>query len=112
MQENHFQDEINRDIKARKAAHDILGVEKDAPTGELKKAWRAACKKHHPDRNDDPDARGRFILADCAYRYLTDDKSCQDMLLKYYDKVGENSDRDDRPDNEWAFFLWWKDRFF
>jgi DnaJ-class molecular chaperone len=78
----------------------------------LKSAWRRACKKHHPDQNNDPRSQAMFILASCAYRYLTGDGSCQESLLQYAENVADNSENDDTPGNDWSHFLWWRDRFF
>jgi len=38
--------------------YDILGVNRDAATADIKKAYRKAAVKHHPDKNpDDPGPR-------------------------------------------------------
>jgi DnaJ-class molecular chaperone len=50
-----------------------LGVSKDASAQEIKKAYRQAAMKFHPDRNpDDPDADSKFKAATEAYETLSD----------------------------------------
>src|SRR6187399_3525679 len=66
--------------------YEILGVRRDASTDEIKKAYRQAALKHHPDRNPD-DKNGaelKFKEASKAYQVLSDaDKRAQ------YDRFGE-----------------------
>lgn len=53
--------------------YEILGVERTASEDEIKKAFRQAALKHHPDRNGgDPHAEGRFKEAAEAYEVLSD----------------------------------------
>jgi len=53
--------------------YDVLGVERGAAEGDLKKAYRRLAMKFHPDRNpDDPDAEEKFKEASEAYEILTD----------------------------------------
>lgn len=50
-----------------------LGVEKNASDAEIKKAYRRAAQKHHPDRNpDDTSAEVKFKEAKEAYEVLSD----------------------------------------
>ena len=52
----------------------ILGIEKDATDGEIKKAYRKMSKIHHPDVNrDDPEADQKFMMIAKAYNTLTDE---------------------------------------
>ena len=48
--------------------YDILGVDRSAQSGELKKAYRKLAMKYHPDRNpDDASASEKFKEATEAY---------------------------------------------
>jgi molecular chaperone DnaJ len=51
----------------------ILGVERNATTEEIKKAFRRVARETHPDANpDDPEAEERFKKAAEAYEVLSD----------------------------------------
>lgn len=53
--------------------YEVLGVERSAGLDEIKKAYRQAALKHHPDRNrNDPEAETRFKEAAEAYEILSD----------------------------------------
>jgi molecular chaperone DnaJ len=53
--------------------YDILGVARDAPTEEIKKAFRRLARDSHPDANpDDPTAEARFREIAEAYEVLSD----------------------------------------
>ena len=53
--------------------YDVLGVERGASEGDLKKAYRRLAMKFHPDRNsEDPQAEEKFKEATEAYEILTD----------------------------------------
>jgi hypothetical protein len=51
----------------------ILGIEPDATTTQIKRAYRKLARQHHPDTNNgDPDATTRFRQITEAYETLTD----------------------------------------
>jgi len=52
--------------------YEVLGVARDASAEDLKKAYRRAAAKHHPDRNPDPGAEAAFKECKEAYEVLTD----------------------------------------
>jgi len=63
--------------------YDILGVKRDADDAAIKKAYRKAAKKYHPDVNKDPDAKAKFQEIQDAYEVLSDEKK-----RKLYDQFG------------------------
>jgi molecular chaperone DnaJ len=69
---------------AKEDYYRILEVERDASPEEIKRAYRRAAMRWHPDRNSgDPDAERRFKLAAEAYEVLSDpDKRAR------YDRFG------------------------
>jgi len=113
MDDTEFQKRISDEADARRRAGEVLGVDEAATPDELRQAWRRACFTTHPDQNPgDPDAQRRFRLVNCAYRLLVEGTPCEELL-------GESSGPGEKPvdgkhdlDNDWAFFLWWRDRFF
>jgi molecular chaperone DnaJ len=53
--------------------YEILGVSRDASIGEIKRGYREAAVRWHPDRNpDNPEAEERFKEAAEAYATLSD----------------------------------------
>ena len=52
--------------------YDILGVSKSASQEEIKKAYRALCKKYHPDKNQGDDTKIKEVNE--AYAVLGDEE--------------------------------------
>jgi molecular chaperone DnaJ len=53
--------------------YEVLGVNRDAPDEEIKKAYRKLAMKHHPDRNpESKDSEERFKEAKEAYEVLSE----------------------------------------
>ena len=71
-------------MKKKRDYYEILGVERGADDGTIKKAYRALALKHHPDRNPgDKQAEEKFKEAAEAYSVLADsDKRAR------YDRFG------------------------
>ncbi len=68
----------------RRDYYEVLGVPRDAAEEVLKRAYRKAALRWHPDRNPgNPEAAGRFKEAAEAYQVLTDPQK-----RPLYDKYG------------------------
>jgi len=52
--------------------YEVLGVARGASADEIKKAFRKAAQKHHPDVSKAPDAAARFKELNDAYQVLSD----------------------------------------
>lgn len=59
-------------LYATKNPYSVLGVDKGASAGAIKKAYYGLAKKYHPDTNKDPTAKEKFTEAQSAYEILTD----------------------------------------
>ncbi|TVY82293.1 DnaJ-like protein [Lachnellula suecica] len=57
---------------ATKNPYTVLGVDKGASAGDIKKAYYGLAKKYHPDTNKDPTAKDKFADAQSAYELLSD----------------------------------------
>src|SRR3989338_336875 len=72
-----------------KDLYEILGIKKDAPEAEIRKAFLKLAKKHHPDVNPgNKEAEQKFKEVNLAYEVLKDDKK-----RKQYDamkSMGQN----------------------
>ncbi|KAF2148722.1 DnaJ-domain-containing protein [Myriangium duriaei CBS 260.36] len=73
------------------AYYDLLGVPTNAQEIDIKKAYRKAAIKLHPDKNpDDPEAGARFQAVGEAYQVLSDPS-----LRKRYDEFGKEGAKPD-----------------
>jgi len=108
-----FRERIARDLQARRTASKILGIEEEACKEALKKAYRRASLKYHPDHNpNDADAHRKFLLVKCAYELLAEDKHCEILLEEIGSWSGVPEDDVYKLDNPWGHFLWWREKFF
>ncbi|KAL5492108.1 CAJ1_2 [Sanghuangporus weigelae] len=65
--------------------YDLLGVPTDVNDTDLKKAYRKAAMKYHPDKNQSPDAEEKFKDISQAYKVLSDSN-----MRAVYDKNGKS----------------------
>ncbi|MBD5422934.1 MAG: molecular chaperone DnaJ [Mycoplasma sp.] len=70
---------------AKRDYYEILGIDKNATTSDIKKAYRVLAKKYHPDINKSPDAEKLFKEVNEAYEVLSDPEKRQ-----MYDQYGHN----------------------
>ena len=87
--------------------YDILGVEEDADSESIKKAYKKLAKQFHPDLNPDDveSAEEQFKKINEAYHVLIDD----DERVKYDQHGSEYIPRkvpDWRPANYWTYNTW------
>lgn len=68
----------------RRDLYEVLGVGREAGPDEIRKAYKQAALKHHPDRNNgDPVAAQRFKEATEAFQVLSDEQK-----RSIYDQYG------------------------
>ncbi len=59
--------------QAKQDYYELLGVERNASADDIKRAYRKAAMKYHPDRNpDDPEAEDQFKQCAEAFEVLSD----------------------------------------
>ena len=69
---------------AKRDYYEVLGVDRGASEGDVKKAYRRLAMKHHPDRNaGNADAEEKFKEASEAYEVLSDQEK-----RERYDRFG------------------------
>ncbi len=76
----------------------IMGVKRDAPQDEIKRAYRKLARKYHPDVSKEPDAEARFKEIGEAYEVLKDPEK-----RTAYDQLGANwkAGEEFRPPPNW-----------
>jgi molecular chaperone DnaJ len=83
--------------------YQTLGIEKDATSDEIKKAYRKLAMKYHPDRNAwDKNSENKFKEINEAYQVLSDSSKKQQ-----YDRFGSTSWAS--WGWFWGWFWWWVD---
>jgi len=68
---------------AQRDYYEVLGLERGADAGTIKKSYRKLALQYHPDRNQDDGAEEMFKEASEAYEVLSDDQKRQ-----VYDRHG------------------------
>ncbi len=79
--------------------YDVMGVARDAPQDEIKRAYRKLARKYHPDVSKVADAEERFKEVGEAYAVLRDPEK-----RAAYDQLGANykAGQDFRPPPDWG----------
>ncbi|RMF85852.1 MAG: molecular chaperone DnaJ [Planctomycetota bacterium] len=70
-------------MASKRDYYEVLGVNRSASPDEIKRAYRQAALKFHPDRNKDPGAEEKFKEASEAYEVLSDPQK-----RERYDRYG------------------------
>jgi len=79
--------------------YSVLGVSRDAPDDEIKKAFRQKAKQYHPDANpEDAGAESRFKEVNEAYEVLSDEEK-----RAAYDRFGPNWRQYQNPNGDSPF---------
>ena len=78
--------------------YQIMGVNRDAPQDEIKRAYRKLARKYHPDVSKEADAELRFKELGEAYEVLKDPEK-----RAAYDQLGKNwkAGQDFHPPPQW-----------
>lgn len=91
----------------KRCFYEVLGVEKAASSDDIRKAYRQAALKHHPDRNPgDCEAEKRFKEATEAFQVLSDDQK-----RARYDRFGHAGVEGSMPDFGGDIFSHFQDIF-
>ena len=73
-------------MPSKRDYYEVLGLDNSASDGDIKKSYRKAALKYHPDRNPDaPSAEEKFKEASEAYEVLSDSKK-----RSLYDQFGHS----------------------
>ncbi|MBI5533020.1 MAG: molecular chaperone DnaJ [Deltaproteobacteria bacterium] len=71
-------------MSSKRDYYEVLGIARTAASDEIRKAYKQAALKYHPDRNpNDKEAEGKFKEATEAYSVLSDDEK-----RRRYDQFG------------------------
>lgn len=73
-------------MAAKRDYYEVLGVQKSASEGDIKKAFRKLAREYHPDVSDLPDAAEKFKEINEAYAVLSDSEK-----RAAYDRFGHQA---------------------
>ena len=73
-------------MKNKRDYYEVLEIDKNATTEEIKKSFRRLAKQYHPDVNKDPSAEEKFKEINEAYEVLSNQQK-----RAQYDRFGHNA---------------------
>jgi len=112
VQDKDWQGEIGLLQRRETKARQILGVSDSDGAEKIKLAWRKRSLANHPDNNGGSlESHRNFILVNCAYRFLTEGKGCEELDAEHLPDR-ERLDGKYRLDNPWGYFAWWRENYF
>jgi hypothetical protein len=82
-------------------ARQLLNLGERATLGEIKRAYRKMCKRHHPDSAGEESAVDAAIIRELTQGYDRIMRYCEQFRIPLVPGDGENIDPED----------WWMDRF-
>jgi hypothetical protein len=94
-----------------RSPYEILGITPDATEEEIRQAYRKLAKKYHPDRNEHPDARAKFIEVSKAGRVLLDQRKRQEYDNQQKTDYTSSRQRKQKEQNQQESWEGWEDIF-
>lgn len=90
-------------MEQKRDYYEVLGINRNADTAEIKKAYRKLAKKYHPDTNSgDVSSEQRFKEVTEAYSVLNDPEK-----RKLYDRFGHAAFEEGFSPNQGQGNVWW-----
>ena len=97
-------------MQNKKTYYEILGIDRNTPKNEIKKAYFKLAKIYHPDVNNSPEAERIFKELNEAYETLIDDvlrhdydESLNDPTRDIREQISNKKEYDPTWINEWIF---------
>ena len=86
--------------------YQLLGVNKNALSKDIRKAFKQLALKLHPDKNNEKEAHAKFLKVNEAYEVLKDEQ-----LRKKYDLLGANGIDNTKPRSKYESWNYFHDDF-
>ena len=78
---------------AKRDYYEVLGLDRNATSDDIKRAFRSLARKFHPDKNpDDPDSESKFKEVQEAYAILSNPDEKSKIKRPKKGKIISNSD--------------------